>query len=312
MLSRREFVGACAAISAGATAGLGALDAAQQTAAAAPGGRKSRALRKAVMIGMCAEGTTLADKFKILRDAGFEGVELNSPDKNLTTDMVLKASEQTGIKVHGVVDSTHWKYYLNAPDDSARDQAVADLKSAIGDAKAWGASSVLLVPAMVNQDLPYDSAWQRSIDSIRRALPVAEESKIKIAIENVWNNFHLSPLEAARYVDEFKSPWVVWHLDLGNLEAFGWGEQWTRILGKRVWKLHIKEYSRKKRNDLGLWKGFEVDLLEGDNNWPQIMKALDDVGYTSGESRWATAEIGGGDARRMKEISEKMDKIFAL
>jgi hexulose-6-phosphate isomerase len=263
------------------------------------------------MIGMCTEGTTLLDKFKILRDAGFEGVELNSPDPNLKTDDVLSASRQTGITVHGVVDSTHWSIPLNVPDPTARKKAIEDLKTAIHDAKSWGASSVLLVPAVVNKDLPYDSAWELSAASIREALPVAEECKIRIAIENVWNNFHLSPLEAARYVDEFKSPWVCWHLDLGNLEAFGWGEQWTRILGKRVWKLHIKEYSRKKLDSEGRWKGF-VDLLEGDNNWPAIMKALDDIGYTSGESRWATAEVGGGDAKRMKDVSEKMDKIFAM
>lgn len=308
MLNRREFVETCAGTIAGGTLAASLL-ASQPTPPPAPA--KKRALRKAVGIGMCTEGTTLADKFKILRDAGFKGVELNSPDKNLTTDMVVKATEQSGLKVNGVVDSTHWSIPLNAPDPAARKKAVEDLTTAIRDCKAWGGTSVLLVPAVVNKDLSYDKAWELSVACIRQALPVAEECKIKIAIENVWNNFHQSPMEAARYVDEFKSPFVAWHLDLGNLEAFAWGEQWVRILGPRVYKVHIKEYSRKKLDDEGRWKGF-VDLLEGTNNWPAVMKALDDVGYSSGESRWATAEIGGGDAKRMKAISEKMDKIFAM
>src|SRR5437764_102613 len=123
---------------------------------------------------------------------------------------------------------------------------------------------------------------------IRKAVPLAEELGVKIAVENVWNQFLLSPLEAARYVDEFKSPAVGWHFDVGNVINYGWPEQWIRILGKRIQKLHIKEFSRKKRDSEGLWKGFEVPLGEGDNNWPAVMQALDDIGYHG----WAMAEQG--------------------
>jgi hexulose-6-phosphate isomerase len=263
------------------------------------------------MIGMCQEGKTLLEKFQVLRDAGFHGAELDSPGP-LKTDEVRAATEKTGIIAHGVVDSKHWSIPLNVPDPTARTQAVEHLKTALRDAHDWGASSVLLVPCVVNKDLPYDAAWELSTAGVRDVLPLAEQLKVRIAIENVWNNFIHGPLEAARYVDQFQSPWVKWHLDLGNLEAFGWGEQWARILGPRVYKLHIKEYSRAKRDKEGLWKGFDCDLLDGENNWAAIMKALDDIGYSSGESRWATAEIRGGDAKRMKEVSEKMDKIFAL
>ena len=99
-----------------------------------------------------------------------------------------------------------------------------------------------------------------------------------------------------------------WHFDIGNVINYGWPEQWIRILGKRIVKLHIKEYSRKKRDAEGLWKGFGVDLLEGDNDWPSIMKALDEVGYTG----WGCAEISGGGADRLKVVADKMDQIFAL
>jgi len=312
-VSRRQFVASTAGVVLAGSA-LGAR-ATQPAAVSKPQEPRpltgKRALRKAVMIGMCQDGKTLSEKFKILRDAGFEGVEMNSPDPSVTTDTVRKACEETGIIVHGVVDSTHWSIPLNAPDAEARKKALADLKTALRDARDWGAGSVLLVPCVVNKDLSYDKAWELSTAVIREALPTAEEMKVRIAIENVWNNFIMSPVEAGIYVDQFKSPWVKWHLDLGNLEPYGWGEQWVRILGDRVYKLHIKEYSRKKLDEEGRWKGF-VDLLEGTNNWAAVMKALDDTGYSTGESRWATAEIGGGDAARMKQISEKMDRIFSM
>ena len=97
--------------------------------------------------------------------------------------------------------------------------------------------------------MSYDDAWKRSLEEIRKAVPVAEELQVKIAIENVWNQFLLSPLEAARYVDEFDSPWVGWHFDIGNIINYGWPEQWIHILGKRIVKLHFKEFSKKKRDN---------------------------------------------------------------
>src|SRR5438067_1920883 len=131
---------------------------------------------------------------------------------------------------------------------------------------------------------------------------------VKIAIENVWNHFLLSPLEAARYVDEFNSPWVGWHFDVGNVITYGWPEQWIRVLGKRIQKLHIKEFSREKANKEGLGKGFSVEFLKGDNNWPAVMKALDEIGYDG----WGIAEQWGADsAEGLKKLSEEMDRIFA-
>ena len=120
------------------------------------------------------------------------------------------------------------------------------MKQTLRDAKRYGATSVLLVPAVVNQDVSYNDAYTRSQAEIRKAIPLAEELGVKIAIENVWNHFLLSPLEAARYVDEFNSPAVGWHFDVGNVITYGWPEQWIRILGKRIQKLHIKELQSQK------------------------------------------------------------------
>lgn len=315
-LSRRSFVNvaagaAIAAVGSAAVASsvFGASPRAGVAPAPAAPNLGARKLRKAVMIGMCGDGANLMDKFKILKDAGFDGVEMDSPTSIPMSDIV-NASDATGIKVHGMVDSVHWKYHLNNPEAKVRQMGLDGLIQCLRDAATCGSVSILLVPAVVNEQMPYDKAWELSVEQIRKALPIAEELKVAIAIENVWNNFLLSPMEAVTYVDQFKSPWVKWHFDIGNVANFGWAEQWIRILGSRIAKLHIKEFSRKKRNELGLWKGFDVDLLEGDNNWPAIMKALDEIGYTSGEGGWATIEMGGGDAKRMKQLSEMLDKII--
>ncbi|HND52981.1 MAG TPA: sugar phosphate isomerase/epimerase, partial [Pirellulaceae bacterium] len=150
-------------------------------------------------------------------------------------------------------------------------------------------------------------AWERSTAEIRGVIPRARELGVRIAVENVWNQFLLSPLEAARFVDQFDARAVGWHFDIGNVVNYGWPEQWIRILGKRILKLHIKEFSRKKRDAEGLWKGFDVELGEGDVDWPAVMTALDEVGY----SGWGSAEVRGGDRERLRFVAQRMDRLFA-
>jgi hexulose-6-phosphate isomerase len=206
-----------------------------------------------------------------------------------------------------MVDSVHWKDTLGDPDANVRARGVAGLETALRDAKRYRATSVLLVPAVVNAKIGYDEAWTRSQAEIRKVLPLAKELEVSISIENVWNQFLLSPLEAARYVDAFDSPWVGWHLDIGNVINYGWPEQWIKILGKRLRRLHIKEFSRKKRDAEGLWKGFDVELGQGDDDWPAVMKALAEVGYEG----WGSAEVAGGDAARLKVVAGQMDAVFS-
>lgn len=277
--------------------------------AAAPLGRAApaRALKKSLKIGMIREGTTLRERFQAARDAGFDGVELDSPS-DLDLDEVQAALDATGLVVPGVVDSVHWRDTLGDADPEVRARGLAGLTTALRDCKRVGGTTVLLVPAVVNAVIPYDQAWELSIAEIKKALPLAQELGVQIAFENVWNGFLLSPLEAARYVDAFESPLVGWYMDVGNVVNFGWPEQWIRVLGKRVLKLDIKEFSRKKRDDEGLWKGFEVEIGEGDCGWPAVMAALDEIGYEG----WASAEVGGGDAARLADIAARMDRVFAL
>jgi hexulose-6-phosphate isomerase len=248
---------------------------------------------------------SVLEKFKAVKEAGFEGVE---PMSHMVQDEVMKALEETGLKAASVCCSTHWDQTLSDPNPATREKGLEGLKQTLRDARRYGASSVLLVPAVVNKQVSYADAYSRSQAEIRKALPLAEELGVKIAIENVWNQFLLSPMEAARYVDEFNSPWIGWHFDVGNVVTYGWPEQWIRILNKRILKLHIKEFSRKKRDAEGLGKGFDVEFLKGDNDWPSIMKALDEVGYNG----WGIAEQGGaGSPEGLKKLSEEMDRIFA-
>ncbi|MCC6676148.1 MAG: sugar phosphate isomerase/epimerase [Phycisphaerales bacterium] len=310
-MHRRRFILTAAAAVAAADASR-SLARQPVAAPAAPAPGSKRTLRKAVMIGMVGEGNSLLERFQILRDCGFEGVEMDSPSP-VKHDEILSAQEKTGLKVHGLVDSVHWKFHLNNPDAAVRAEGFKALETALRDGKTFGSTSILLVPGVVNKDQPYDAAYRLTQEEIRRAIPLAEACGVKIAVENVWNNFLLSPLEAARYVDDFQSPWIGFHFDIGNVINYGFPAQWIRILGPRILKLHIKDFSRKKRDDEGLWKGFSVELGDGDAQWADVMKALDEVGYSTAPGRnWATAEVGGGDRKRLQQISEQMDRLFAM
>jgi hexulose-6-phosphate isomerase len=296
-MSRRDFVHAAAATAGLVVAGESGLIAAE--------GSGKKWIKKAVKLGMVQGKMPEVEKFKLLKELGFDGVEPSMPVGD-SRDTLLKARDESGLPIHGGVYGAGWKDRLSHPDPKIRATGVANFKQAIKDAKYLGASSVLLVAAVVDKDTSYDEAYERSQAGIREAIPVAEDLGIKILIENVWNNFLLSPMEAARYVDELDSPMLGWYFDVGNVVRSGWPEQWIRILGKRIGKLDIKEYSRKKQNDEGLWKGFDVKLMEGDCDWPAVTKALREIGY----SGWATAEVPGGDREWLADIARRMDKIF--
>lgn len=296
-MNRRTFIRQSGALALAST-GLPLLSRAQSSS--------KRPIKKAIMWGTVGiKGSTL-ERMKAIKDAGFEGVEMMS---HMDQDEVLKARDEVGLVIPSVCGRDHWIKPLSHPDPKVREEGLEALRQTLRDAKRYGATSVLLVPAVVNKDITYDEAYTRSQTEIRKAVPLAEELGVKIAIENVWNQFLLSPLEAARYVDEFNSPAVGWHFDVGNVITYGWPEQWIRILGKRIQKLHIKEFSRKKRDNEGLWKGFHVDFLEGDNNWPAVMKALDDIGYNG----WGITEQGNPDTpEKLKMIVDGFTKILAM
>ena len=298
-MNRRTFIQAAgAALAASAMSPL---------AHAADAPAKKRPLKKAVNLGMVKGGASVEDKFKMVRDAGFDGIELNLPDADLTVDIINKAKAASGLEVAGIICTPHWKFPLSDPEPTKRERTVIGLQQALAQGGEIGCTRVLLVPGVVNKQVDYAQCWQRSIEGIKRCTEAAEKAKCHIAIENVWNMFITNPVEAARYVDEINHPYVGWHFDIGNCVTYGWPEHWVRILNKRILNLHFKEYSRKKRDAEGPYKGFAVELGEGDNDWPSIMTAIDEIGYQG----YGILEVPGGDAERLKFLAERTDKLIA-
>jgi len=296
MSSRRHFLQSLSSTAILAASGLSAQESAKPV----------RKLRKAIMGGTLGIKGTLIEKYTAAKTAGYEGVE---PAGGMNQQEVLEALGQSGLQAASVCCHTHWKQTLTHNDPAIREQGLQGVLQTLRDAKAYSADTILVVPGVCNEEVSYDLAWERSIAEIKKAVPLAKELGVKISIENVWNNFILSPLEAVRYLDEIGDPIVGWHFDIGNVLRYGWPEQWIKVLGKRINRIHVKEYSTKKMKDEGVWKGFDCDLTEGDNNWPAIMKALDAAGYTG----WAISEQRGGiNPGGLKTLTKRMDKIFAM
>ncbi len=264
-----------------------------------------RNLKKGIMWGSNRVGKTVMEKFQTSKEAGFDGIEVNS---HLDRNEVLKARDATGLVIPSVCGALHWKYLLSDPDPKIRADGVEALRVTLEDAKAYGADTVLLVPGRVTDTVAYDDCWNRTVEEIKKMIPLAEKLNVKIAIENVWNSFLLSPIEAAQYVDQFGSPMAGFYFDCGNILTYGWPEQWIKILGKRIAKVHIKEYSRKIADNQGRSAGFNVKLLEGDVNWSAVMKALDEIGYND----WTTIEQPGGDTPEgLKDLCNRLSIIHS-
>ncbi len=292
-MNRRTFIAASSAL------------ALAPAALAAP----KREIKKALKWHMINDpkAKSVLDKFRLIADCGFHGVEFRGPIDIPLRD-VAQAMEKTGMAVPGMVAGANGRKF-SAPKAAVQAEGVANYIKALKQVKALGGNTVLMYPGKVDANNPYDVVYERMMKNTRKVIPTAEKTGVKVAFENVWNHFLLSPLEAARFVDSFKTDAVSWYFDVGNVINTGWPEQWIRILGKRISKLDIKEYSRKKRDKEGPYAGFKVLLTEGDCNWPAVMKALDDIGYRKG---WGSAEVRGGDRTRLTDISQRMNKIFAL
>lgn len=270
--------------------------------------QKKTAMKKGLGFGMIKEDLSLTDKFKLIKDLGFDGVELNAPlDINISD--VLSAKTKADIEVPSLMNKDHWSLPLSDPDPQIRKQCIESVAKSLKEVKELGGDTVLVVPGVVNEKVSYEEAYFNSLNSIRELIPYVEKTGMQIALENVWSNFILSPIEAKRFLDEINHPLVGWYFDMGNVLRYGWPEHWIKTLNSRIMKLHVKEYSREIMNTKGLWEGFKVDLLKGDNNWPVVMKAISEINYSGG---WITAEVDGGDRKHLKEISLQMDKIISF
>ena len=302
--SRREFVKSTVttAFSAGLSACVGA-----ELFAASPASSGVLAspppaplpIKKGLVFDMLPARLSYAERMKLAHDAGFEVVQApTTPDEN-TAEEIKKAADAANIRIDSVMNMDHWKYPLSSSDAAVVEKSMAGMRTSLRNAKLWGSDAVLLVPAVVNPQTSYRDAWSRSQTQIRKLLPLAEELKIVIAIEEVWNKFLLSPLEMAKYIGEFQSPWIEAWFDVGNVVLYGYPQDWIRTLGKSIAKVHLKDFKRKK-------DGYEwVNLGDGDVDWKAVREAFREIGYSGS----AICELDGGNEAYLRDVSRRTDRL---
>jgi len=258
------------------------------------------AIKKGLVFDMVPANLSYADRFKLVRDAGFEVVQaLTEPDERKAEEM-KQAADTANIRIDSVMNVDHWQYPLSSSDPVVVEKSLAGMRTSLRNAKLWGSDVVLLVPAVVNPQTSYRDAWTRSQTQIRKLIPLAEELKVVIAIEEVWNRFLLSPLEMVQYIGEFHSPWVQAWFDVGNVVLYGYPQDWIRTLGKRIVKVHLKDF---KRTENGYaW----VNLGDGDVDWPAVRQAFGDIGYAGS----VIAELEQGDETYLRDVSRRIDRLL--
>ncbi len=295
-MTRRTLFGAGAALAA-ATANM----------LSAQGGTRLP-IKKGLLWSMLPARLSPLEKFEMLKACGFEEMECQTTPNQADAEAILEASKKTGVRVHSVMNMDHWRYPLSSDDRSAVDKSIAGMETSLRNAKLWGADAVLLVPGVVTPEVGYSQVWERSQKEIRKLLPFAKEQKVIIAVEEVWNKFLLSPMEFARYVDDFNSPYLKAYFDVGNVALYGYPHDWIRTLGPRIVKVHIKDFKFKgDPNVKGRSNADWVNLREGMIDWKAIHKAFASIGYKG----TMTVELSSGDADYLKDVSSRVDQILS-
>ncbi len=258
-----------------------------------------------------------AECFRQAKNAGFEGVEIQL-GREITLDSTPEQAKQIGeaARQAGVAVASMWvsrafdQNPLNSPDPAVRARGVDSLKKAIQLAPHVGCGALLLVPGRLGSgakfNVGYQDTWERFTIELKKAVPDAERAKVILTPENVWNKFLVSPLEMRAFVDQFNSPWLQAHFDIGNVMQFGYPQDWILTLGHRIKRIHVKDYKLSARAEQGRF----VDLLEGDVDWKGVMAALVKVGYRG----FLSPEIGHdpSDPGKLKKVSQALDKILAM
>lgn len=222
------------------------------------------------------------EALKLAKDIGFETFEVCVGDEgpllcNAPEDEVKAIREQAkrlGIAITSVASGMGWKYPLSSPDAKIREKGQEAVVQSLQIAQWLGADAVLVVPGIVTEEVSYDVALENALGTLKELTPTAEKLQVTIAIENVWNKLLLSPVEMRDFIDQFESPYVGAYFDIGNILLYGYPDQWIRILGSRIRKIHAKDF----RAPVGNLDGF-VMLMEGDVNWTAVVTALNDIGY---------------------------------
>ena len=227
-----------------------------------------------------------------LKDLGFDGIEGNGP--GLQVGAMRNACAKFNLPMHGLVYSKHWHTRLSDPSPEVREQSRVGLAQSMREAQAVGGTSVLLVPGKVGgANETHQHVWDRSIEQIKKLLPLADELKIHILIETVWNGFCYKPEQFRDYIDAIDSQWVKAYYDIGNMQKYGPSHKWIKILGERTRKLDVKDWGSKN--------GF-CPLGQGDVEWKKVRHELEKIDFNG----WATREGSDGGventARLMNEL----------
>ena len=253
-------------------------------------------MKKGINIWSFPQGT-IKDSLTLAKKAGFEGVELalsgegelsmNSTEREIQD--VRKTAEDLGLKLYSLSCGLCWDYRLSDDDEKMREKAKDMIKKQLETAKILGADTILVIPGAVNVEfsmpekkVAYDVVYDRALEGLNELKKHAESLKVNIGLENVWNKFLLSPMEMRDFIDKIGSDYIGSYLDIGNTLYCSYPEDWVRILGKRIKKVHFKDY----RLQAGGLHGF-VDLLAGDVDYPEVVKALNEIGYED----WVSAEM---------------------
>ena len=258
-----------------------------------------------------------ADAFRQARNAGFDAIEI-ALGNDIGLDTKPDDLKRLGDAAHqaGITIATLWvsepfqKNPLNSEDPAVRERGIASLRTAIGIAQDIGCNALLLYPVRLGAgpkfQYGYEVTWQRLTAELKKVVPDAEKAKIYLNPENVWNKFLLSPREMRSFVDQFHSPWLQTHFDVGNVMQYGYPEDWIITLGPRIKRVHFKDYKLSNRAE----QGHFVDLLEGDVNWKNVVTALVKTGYRGPVS--PEISYDPSDPEKLKKVSAALDKILAL
>lgn len=263
-------------------------------------------IHDAVEYNMLPQSASIPERFQIARDAGFERIECPTTPDQATAEQMKQAAEKAGIMIHSVMNMDHWKYPLSSSDPAVVEKTLQGARTSLQNAHLWGANTVLIVPAVVDSKTSYRDAYTRSQESIRKLIPLAEQLKVIIGLEEVWNKFLLSPIEFAGYIDSFQSPWIRAYFDVGNVKLYGYPEDWIRTLGKRIVKLHIKDFSWRRGPDDKMVASW-VPLEEGDLDWPAIYAALKEIDFHG----TATVELAPGDPAYLRDMHTRLIQILS-
>jgi L-ribulose-5-phosphate 3-epimerase len=296
---RREFLKSSLAAAGAAGLGLGAPRAEAAPAAQSSGGASPLPIKKGVLVDMLPKQLSYADRFKLARSVGFEALQVNTTPDPKEAEEIKEAAASAGIRIDSVMNMDHWKYPLSSADPAVVEKSLDGMRTSLNNAKLWDAKYVLLVPGVVNAETGYRDAWNRSQTQIKKLIPLAEQLGVVIAIEEVWNKFLLSPIEFAIYLDQFQSPSIKAWFDVGNVVLYGYPQDWIRTLGPRIVDMHVKDF--KRLEDGYRW----VNLGDGDVNWPEVRKALAEIGY----SGTCITELEGGDEAYLRDLSQRYDRL---